>query len=75
MSDPIDKANDFAQQQLIYQIKQVTVRNKGIAHFHCEDCGKAIPQARRIASPGCNRCIDRQSLWESAQKHFKNRRK
>lgn len=75
MSDTIDKANDFAQQQLIYQIKQVTERNRGIARFHCEDCEKAIPEARRIASTGCNRCVDCQSLWESAQKHFKKSRK
>ncbi|MFS1537808.1 MAG: hypothetical protein ACL7BU_02915 [Candidatus Phlomobacter fragariae] len=40
MSDQIDKANDLAKQQLIYQIKQVAQRNKGISSFYCE---KPIP--------------------------------
>ncbi|WGM03984.1 TraR/DksA family transcriptional regulator [Arsenophonus nasoniae] len=71
MSDPIDKANELAQQQLIDQIKQVTERKKGIARFHCEDCEKAIPQARRIASPDCIRCVDCQSFFESKQQHYR----
>ncbi|MFS1540017.1 MAG: TraR/DksA C4-type zinc finger protein [Candidatus Phlomobacter fragariae] len=42
--------------------------------FHCEDCGKPIPEARRIASPGCMRCVDCQSLWEISKNILKGKK-
>jgi len=42
-------------------------RNKqatGPSLSHCEECGKAIPEARRKAVPGCRRCIACQSDYE-----------
>ena len=32
---------------------------------HCRDCEEPIPQARRSAIPGCQRCIDCQTLHEN----------
>lgn len=32
----------------------------------CEDCGEAIPQARRQAVPGCIRCVRCQNDFERA---------
>jgi phage/conjugal plasmid C-4 type zinc finger TraR family protein len=31
---------------------------------YCEDCENEIPERRRLASPGCRRCITCQHLWE-----------
>lgn len=31
---------------------------------HCEDCGEPIPEARRLAVPGCTRCRDCQEEFE-----------
>ena len=30
----------------------------------CEDCGEEIPENRKIAVPGCSRCIHCQSVFE-----------
>ena len=30
----------------------------------CEDCGDEIPENRKIAVPGCSRCIHCQSVFE-----------
>jgi len=34
----------------------------------CEDCGDPIPEARRLAVPGCRCCVDCQGEREKAQK-------
>lgn len=34
------------------------------ALWYCEDCLIAIPEARRIASPSCTRCVDCQAMVE-----------
>jgi phage/conjugal plasmid C-4 type zinc finger TraR family protein len=35
-----------------------------ISATHCEDCGEEIPGARRMAAPGCERCVSCQARWE-----------
>lgn len=30
----------------------------------CIDCGEPIPEARRLAVPGCSRCVDCQQFAE-----------
>jgi len=37
---------------------------------HCVACGEPIPQERRIAVPGCQRCV----FCEAAREHPKGRR-
>lgn len=34
------------------------------SYTHCEDCGEPIPEARRLAMPGCIRCIECQEIHE-----------
>jgi phage/conjugal plasmid C-4 type zinc finger TraR family protein len=41
---------------------------EGKSLTHCEECGEAIPEARRKAIPGVRLCIDCQSELEQAQK-------
>lgn len=44
--------------------------SKGRAHGNdvptdrCIECDKKIPEARRLAAPGCTRCITCQQAWE-----------
>lgn len=35
------------------------------SRFDCLDCEEPIPEARRKAVPGCQRCIDCQQLHEN----------
>jgi phage/conjugal plasmid C-4 type zinc finger TraR family protein len=35
--------------------------NQGPSRAHCEECGSAIPEARRVAVPGVRYCIDCQA--------------
>ena len=66
MSDVIDVANDHADYLLQVSIAQHQRRTAGQATSaeFCEACGDDIPQARRVAVPGCKLCIDCQQLRE-----------
>lgn len=66
MSDVIDVANDHADYLLQLSIAQHQRRTAGQATSaeFCEACGDDIPQARRLAAPGCQLCIDCQQLRE-----------
>ncbi|MDR3631729.1 MAG: TraR/DksA C4-type zinc finger protein [Desulfocapsaceae bacterium] len=44
-------------------------RPQGESRTHCLDCGEAIPEARRLAVPGCRYCID------CAEEHERKERK
>jgi phage/conjugal plasmid C-4 type zinc finger TraR family protein len=37
----------------------------GVSLTHCVDCEEKIPEARRVAVPGCKRCIDCQTDLEN----------
>jgi phage/conjugal plasmid C-4 type zinc finger TraR family protein len=41
------------------------VQYQGESAEECGSCGVDIPQARRLAVPGCQMCFDCQSLQES----------
>jgi len=40
---------------------------KGESLSHCEECGEAIPQARRAAIAGVSRCINCQQAFDEEQ--------
>ena len=44
--------------------------SRGEGPTHCEECGIAIPDARRKAVPGVRFCVNCQSEVEKAQKTF-----
>ncbi|MEQ5731942.1 TraR/DksA family transcriptional regulator, partial [Providencia alcalifaciens] len=64
MSKEIDRASEHEMLMREQQIKTITNRLVSISAFECEDCGKPISEARRIASQGCTRCIDCQTIFE-----------
>lgn len=41
------------------------VQYQGESAEDCESCGVEIPQARRIAVPGCRFCLDCQGMREA----------
>jgi phage/conjugal plasmid C-4 type zinc finger TraR family protein len=44
--------------------------SRGESLTHCEECGGAIPAARRAAVPGVRRCIDCQETRDRKAAHF-----
>lgn len=70
MSDDIDRASEREQElradALRDQARRAGLLNKTVADSatECEDCDDAIPMARRIAIPGCTRCVSCQQMAE-----------
>ena len=51
--------NDHITSSLENEIARVQENlPKGESLSHCEECGEAIPQARRTALPGVRLCVD-----------------
>lgn len=64
MADLADYANDLMLERLDALL---AARPQGAVHAAAEDCqvcGEPIPEARRQAVPGCDRCLDCQALEE-----------
>lgn len=65
MSDSMDIVQGINEQfQTAALAEHQRNRPTGPAATHCEDCGEEIPIKRRLAMPGCRRCIDCQTLLE-----------
>ncbi|MGM0936288.1 MAG: TraR/DksA family transcriptional regulator [Pseudomonadota bacterium] len=71
MSKNFDRASEYEQQMREHQINAVVKRPVGVSAFTCEECGCPIPEQRRIASIGCVRCIDCQTIFELKDKHYR----
>lgn len=72
MSKEMDLACEQSQLLLDKQIKAVTGRYVGVSAFEGEDCGREIPEKRRIAVMGCIRCADCQTVHELKSKHYRS---
>lgn len=49
----------------VNQVQQALAKQRATPSLEeCEDCGEEIPEQRRVASPGCTRCIYCQGLYE-----------
>ncbi|ABR85586.1 MULTISPECIES: TraR/DksA C4-type zinc finger protein [Pseudomonas aeruginosa group] len=64
MADLADRANELVLARLdgLLAARPALVIRESAEE--CQDCGEPIPQARRQAVPGCNRCIDCQARHE-----------
>ncbi|NUU35179.1 TraR/DksA C4-type zinc finger protein [Pseudomonas sp. C2B4] len=68
MADIADFANDLVQERIDRAMAMRNAAKSGTsAHslLFCEACDDPIPEARRLASPGCSQCISCQSLSET----------
>lgn len=65
MTDMFDRAQELEQRQRDEALaRQAAKQNAGTSLSHCEDCGEPIPEKRRLAVPGCHRCIHCQNEHE-----------
>jgi len=64
MTDAIDVANTLAELERSTAINAITSRPRGKSLTHCLECGEQIPDARRLAVPGCELCITCQEWVE-----------
>jgi phage/conjugal plasmid C-4 type zinc finger TraR family protein len=70
MTDDVDRASDreaeLLTEALYQQARRAGLAGKTVADSasECEDCGDLIPQARRVAVPGCLYCVACQTAHE-----------
>lgn len=65
MADVADIANDRAQQDLDAALAAIAAPGDIAQSAHwCDECDTEIPEARRIAAPGCRLCIYCQGMYE-----------
>ncbi|WP_429035483.1 TraR/DksA C4-type zinc finger protein [Aeromonas media] len=67
LDDELDRLADISEQQIAARVH--AARISGTGPHYCIDCDEPIPQARREAIRGCERCTDCQTLAE----HHNNR--
>lgn len=69
MTDVYDRAQALEQLQrdAALAAQAAASRALGPSLEYCDDCGDEIPQARRLAVPGCTRCIACQARKEQSQ--------
>ncbi len=56
-----EQATEAARQRAI----DGRVRYEGVSAMECESCGDDIPEARRVAVPGCQTCVHCQAYREA----------
>ena len=68
MSDDVDRAQEreeeMRQDALAERSRASQQLSAGDSAEFCEDCGDAIPEARRQAFHGCTRCVECQGFAE-----------
>ncbi len=63
----MDDVDRCQEQEELFRRKAINAarqhKSSTVSSHRCIDCGKPIPEARRKAAPGCDRCVS------CAQKH------
>ncbi|MEW6670212.1 MAG: TraR/DksA C4-type zinc finger protein [Thermodesulfobacteriota bacterium] len=65
LMDEADLGNESAAFHLRLNLAGATARPAGPGSGVCIDCGETIPEARRLAVPGCIRCRECQAEAET----------
>ncbi|MBG0621142.1 TraR/DksA family transcriptional regulator [Enterobacter roggenkampii] len=63
-SDIIDQANELVEHRLQLAIQKHRIDKNEVSAKHCSECGEDIPEARRVAMPGCQTCASCQEVLE-----------
>lgn len=63
-SDIIDQANELVEHRLQLAIQKHRIDQNAVSAEHCSVCGEDIPEARRVAMPGCKTCASCQEILE-----------
>lgn len=68
MADIADFANDLVQERIDQALaaRRLAAKPALAAHsfLYCEACDEPIPEARRLAQPGCSQCVECLALEE-----------
>lgn len=70
MADWMDIEQERQAETLQRQINKVVNRPVKVSASFCEDCDEPIPEARRAAVMGVDKCAGCQDIAERAGKHF-----
>ncbi|MFJ2997551.1 TraR/DksA family transcriptional regulator [Raoultella planticola] len=71
MPEIIDQANELAELQREAAIAKCRINHNAVSATHCCDCGEEIPERRREAVAGCQRCAECQEVAEERGKHWR----
>ena len=63
-SDIIDQANELVEHRLQLAIQKHRIDQNAVSAEHCSECEEDIPEARRVAMPGCKTCASCQEILE-----------
>ena len=64
----IDQANALVELTMEHALQRIRIDRNAVSAKQCEDCGEGIPEARRAAAPGCQRCAECQGIFELKHK-------
>ncbi|MFJ3469068.1 TraR/DksA C4-type zinc finger protein [Pseudomonas sp. NPDC090201] len=64
VTDIATEAEDAFREQALAAQRAVQAHHTGASATHCESCGEAIPDARRLILPGVELCVACQSDFE-----------
>ncbi|MBL0609588.1 TraR/DksA C4-type zinc finger protein [Aeromonas jandaei] len=67
LDDELERLAEISEQQLAAKIH--AARISGTGPHYCIDCDDPIPQERREAIRGCERCADCQTIHEFQTAH------
>jgi phage/conjugal plasmid C-4 type zinc finger TraR family protein len=70
VADIADFANDLVQERIDQALAaRKAAKSMSIVRsfLFCEECDDPIPEARRVASPGCTQCVQCQSVDEQRE--------
>ncbi|WP_162094744.1 TraR/DksA family transcriptional regulator [Pseudomonas chlororaphis] len=70
MADIADFANDLVQERIDQALAARSAAKpilEAASFLFCEGCDAPIPEARRLAIPGCTQCVTCQSIDESRE--------
>ncbi|MBC1188505.1 TraR/DksA family transcriptional regulator [Kluyvera sp. SCKS090646] len=59
--DIIDSASEVEELQRNAALAAHRMNRDAVSAMRCSDCDEELPEARRIAYPGCTMCVDCQA--------------
>lgn len=68
--DIIDSASEVEELQRNAALAAHRINRLAVSAVTCSDCGDELPEARRIAYPGCTMCIDCQADAEKRNRRM-----
>ena len=68
--DIIDSASEVEELQRNAALAAHRMSRDAVSAMRCSDCDEELPEARRIAYPGCTMCVDCQADAEKRNRRM-----